>query len=232
MTPEGRPVALVEAVVFDMDGILFDTEHLWHEIRHNVAHENGGHWDEDDQRAVMGMNSLQWAAYMHDRCEVRLEPEAIFAEVVGRLRVHYRDDPPEYPGAREAVRALADRFKLGVASSSPLELIETAVQAVGLTPFFATLISSDLVARGKPEPDVYLAACAGLDVAPSSAAAVEDSTNGIRAAVAAGLTVIAIPNAAFPPAREAVGLARRTLASISELTVEVVETLGKEAVDG
>jgi HAD superfamily hydrolase (TIGR01509 family) len=222
----------IDTVVFDMDGVIFDTEQVWNAVRRDFAIANGGHWTETDQTAVMGDNSRQWSLYMREACEVRLSPEEILEGVLRGLRERYRHDLVVYPGAREAVAGLASRFRLGIASSSPRELIETALDVAGMRQHFLAVVSSDEVAHGKPEPDVYLAACARLQAEPARAAAVEDSTNGIRAAAAAGLAVIAIPNKEFPPAPEVVSLAREVLMSIADLTVEVVTSLLEEADDG
>jgi HAD superfamily hydrolase (TIGR01509 family) len=222
----------IDTVIFDMDGVIFDTEQVWHAVRRDFAIANGGHWTEADQAAVMGDNSKQWSLYMREKCEVPLPPEEIFEGVIQGLRERYRHELVVYPGAREAVAGLADRFRLGIASSSPLELIETALDVAGMREHFLVLVSSDEVSHGKPKPDVYLTACARLRAKPARAAAVEDSTNGIRAAAAAGLAVIAIPNREFPPPPEVVSLAREVLTSIADLTVEVVVSLSGEADDG
>jgi HAD superfamily hydrolase (TIGR01509 family) len=222
----------IDTVVFDMDGVIFDTEQVWHAVRRDFAIANGGHWTEADQNAVMGDNSKQWSLYMRQKCGVPLPAEEIFEGVLQGLRQRYRNELVVYPGARAAVAGLAGRFRLGIASSSPLELIETALDVAGMRRHFLVLVSSDEVSHGKPDPDVYLRACARLDAEPARAAAVEDSTNGIRAAAAAGLAVIAIPNKEFPPPQEVVSLAREVLTSIADLTVEVVVSLSGEADDG
>jgi HAD superfamily hydrolase (TIGR01509 family) len=223
---------IMDTVVFDMDGVIFDTEQVWHAVRRDFAIANGGHWTEADQNAVMGDNSRQWSLYMREKCGVPLLPEEIFEGVLQGLRERYRHELVGYPGAREAVAGLASRFRLGIASSSPLELIETALDVSGMRQHFLVLVSSDEVAHGKPAPDVYLKACERLQADSARAAAVEDSTNGIRAAAAAGLAVIAIPNKEFPPPPEVVSLAREVLTSIADLTVEVVVSLSGEADDG
>jgi HAD superfamily hydrolase (TIGR01509 family) len=215
----------LDAIVFDMDGVLFDTEQVWNVVRQEYAISHGGHWNEADQRAVMGDNSRQWSQYMHEECAISLPPEEIFAGVLAELRARYERELVVYPGAREAVAALAARYPLGVASSSPRELVETALRVSGMTKHFSIVVSSDEVLRGKPEPDVYLEACKRLGADPWRTVAVEDSTNGIRAAAAAGLRVIAIPNPEFPPSPDVVRMAHKVLTSIVGLTVETVESL-------
>jgi HAD superfamily hydrolase (TIGR01509 family) len=215
----------IDTVIFDLDGVIIDTEHVWHTVRRDFALAHGGHWDERDQPAVMGANSMQWAAYMREHSGVDLSDQEIYDEVIGGLRERYARDLPLVPGAREAVLRLAKKYRLGVASSSPTELIEDALELAGLRPQFAAVVSSDEVAQGKPAPDVYLEACARLRSSPGCSAAVEDSSNGIKAASAAGLAVIAVPNPDFPPTVEAVGAADLVLGSIAELTAEVVASL-------
>jgi HAD superfamily hydrolase (TIGR01509 family) len=166
---------------------------------------------------MMGMSSLEWSQYMHNELGVGLEPPAISAAVVEKLEQLYRRKLPLLHGAREAVRALAARWPLGLASSSNREIIDLVLELAGLTDAFTATVSSEEVARGKPAPDVYLEVARRLDVAPMECAAVEDSTNGLRAAAAAGMTVIAMPNAAFPPDDDALRLASAVITSLDEL---------------
>ncbi|OFV82474.1 MAG: hypothetical protein A2W26_01950 [Acidobacteria bacterium RBG_16_64_8] len=215
----------IDAVVFDMDGVLLDSEPVWNGVRDDFARAHGGRWTEEDQRALMGANSAQWVAYMRDHCGVELPHDEIFAGVMRALREWYAQDLPLFPGAREAVCAIAPHYRLGLASSSPRELIEYALQLAELRGCFAVVVSSDEVARGKPEPDVYREACARLGASAQRSAAVEDSANGILAAARAGLAVVAIPNPVFAPSTEALGCADVVLASIAELTVEVIGSL-------
>jgi len=214
---------LIEAVVFDLDGVLLDSEHIWDEVREQLARERGGRWHEEAQRAMMGMSSLEWSRYMHDEIGVPDAPEEISAEVVRRLEALYREHLPAMPGAREAVERLAARWPLGLASSSNRELIVLALQLLGVGDRFQATVSSEEVARGKPAPDVYLEAARRLGVSPGRAAAVEDSHNGIRAAKAAGMRVIAIPNRRFPPGENALAEADLVVETLAGLTAEAVE---------
>jgi HAD superfamily hydrolase (TIGR01509 family) len=215
----------IDTIIFDLDGIIIETEELWNQVRYKFAVTHGGHWGEGDQRLVMGANSMEWAASMRENNGVQLSDQAIYDGIIGALREEYARRLPLIPGAVEAVTGLAPDYRLGVASSSPLELIEYALELAGIRAAFACVLSSDDVGRGKPAPDVYLEACARLGGAPARSAAVEDSSNGIRAADAAGLAVIAIPNAEFPPASEALGLADVVLGSIKELDGALVRSL-------
>jgi HAD superfamily hydrolase (TIGR01509 family) len=214
---------VIEAVIFDLDGILLDSEQVWDEARERLAKERGGRWHENAQRDMMGMSSPEWSSYMHDVIGLPEPPEEINKEVVERLATLYGQHLPVIPGAREAVERLAARRPLGLASSSNRELIDLALELLGVKSLFRATVSSEEVARGKPAPDVYLEAARRLGVAPTHAAAIEDSENGIRAAKAAGMRVVAIPNPHFRPAEEALAQADVVLDSLAELTAEAVE---------
>jgi HAD superfamily hydrolase (TIGR01509 family) len=207
----------VNAVVFDLDGVIVDSEHVWDEARQELAGEHGLPWPEQASRDMMGMSSPEWSAYMRDVVGVPAEPEEISAEVVRRLEAIYRERLPLIPGAAEAVERIAARWPLGLASSSNRELIDLALELSGLAPFFRATVSSEEVARGKPAPDVYLEAASGLGVDPAACAAVEDSENGILSAKTAGMRVLAVPNPVYPPHDEALAAADVLLDSIALL---------------
>jgi HAD superfamily hydrolase (TIGR01509 family) len=211
-------ITRVEAVVFDLDGVILDTEELWDEVREGLARERGGRWSDTAQADMMGMSSPEWSAYMHDVVRLAEPPEEINREVVGRMLDRYSERLPLIDGAVDAVKRTAARWSLGLASSSNRELIDRALEVAGLARHFRATVSSEEVARGKPAPDVYLEAAGRLGVAANRCAAIEDSANGIRSAHAAGMRVVAIPNAAFPPPDEALALAAVVLPSIRELT--------------
>jgi HAD superfamily hydrolase (TIGR01509 family) len=214
---------VIDAVVLDMDGLLLDTEQLWDEVRENLARERGGRWSESAQGDMMGMSSPEWSRYMHDVVGLDEPPDEIADEVVRRMAERYREDLPLLPGAKDAVVRLAARWPLGLASSSNRPLIDLALEVGGLAPLFSATVSSEEVERGKPAPDVYLEATRQLGVEPARAAAVEDSRSGIRSAHAAGMRVIAIPNAHYPPDPETLGLADSVLSSLAELDANAVD---------
>ena len=214
---------MIDAVVLDMDGLLLDTEQLWDEVRENLARERGGRWSERAQSDMMGMSSPEWSRYMHDVVGLEEPPDEIADEVVRRMADRYREHLPLLPGAKEAVERLAARWPLGLASSSNRPLIDLALEVGGLAPLFSATVSSEEVERGKPAPDVYLEAMRQLGVEPTHAAAVEDSRSGIRSAHAAGMRVIAIPNAHYPPDPETLGLADSVLSSLEELDANAVD---------
>ena len=213
---------MIEAVVFDLDGVLLDSEQVWDEVREQLTLERGGRWHENAQRDMMGMSSTEWSRYMQDTLGLQEPPEEISAEVVRRLEDRYRRELPLLDGARETVERLAARWPLGLASSSNREVVDLVMEVSGLGRYFRVTVSSEEVAHGKPAPDVYQAAARGLEVEPESCAAVEDSSNGIRSANAAGMRVIAIPNPHFPPDADSLVLADVTLGSLAELTPATV----------
>jgi HAD superfamily hydrolase (TIGR01509 family) len=216
-------VTPTEAVVFDLDGVLIDSEHVWDEARQELAGKRGGRWTETASRDMMGMSSPEWSRYMRDVIGVPDPPEEISAEVVRRLERIYRRELPLFDGAGEAVERLANRWPLGLASSSNRELIDLVLELSGLERFFRATVSSEEVPRGKPAPDVYLEAARRLGVPPDHCTAIEDSENGILSAKAAGMRVFAIPNPLYPPNEDALAAADEALGSLADLTPEAVE---------
>jgi HAD superfamily hydrolase (TIGR01509 family) len=214
--------AALSAVVFDLDGVLIDSEGVWNAARKQVALEHGGRWPADAQRVMMGMSSTEWSAYMHDELAVTLGPEEISETVVARLQELYRVHLPLLPGARETVISFSGHWPLGLASSANRPIIELVLELARLSDRFAATVSSEEVAHGKPAPDVYLEAAHRIGVDPKRSVAVEDSSNGIRSAAAAGMRVIAVPNREFPPTDEALALAEEVVGSLEELTPERV----------
>jgi HAD superfamily hydrolase (TIGR01509 family) len=208
-------------VVFDLDGVLVDSEHLWDRARRELVAERGGTWRDDATHAMMGMSAPEWSRYVHEELGVDLAPTAISTAVVERLDRLYRERLPLLPRARETVIAAAERWPLGLASSANREIIDLVLELAELDACFDATVSSEEVAHGKPAPDVYLEAARRLRVAPTECAAVEDSTNGLRSAAAAGMTVVAIPNEAFPPSEDALQLATAVIHSLDELIPEL-----------
>jgi HAD superfamily hydrolase (TIGR01509 family) len=217
---------MIEAVVFDLDGVLIDSEPVWEQVRREVVASRGGHWAADAQQRLMGMSTGEWARYLGEDLGVGLPPDRVAALVIERMAARYTEHLPLMPGAVEAVRRLAARWPLGLASSSPPSLIDTVLDAAGLRGCFVTTLSTEQVAHGKPAPDIYLAVCDRLGRPPPTCAAVEDSTNGLRSAAAAGLRVIAIPHPRYPPDPGALGAAGLVLTSLDELTPDRVAALG------
>ena len=218
-------VGVIEAVVFDVDGVLIDSEPVWERVRRKFVADRGGRWADDAQDRMMGMSTAEWSAYLSADFGLRVPSAQVAEQVIAAMAAQYQARLPLLPGAVDAVRALAPRWPLAVASSAPRSLIDAVLDASGLRAAFTAAVSSEEVARGKPAPDVYLEAAARLGVPATACAAVEDSSNGLRSAAAAGLAVIAVPRPEYPPAAEALDLARLVLDSLTELTPGTIDAL-------
>jgi HAD superfamily hydrolase (TIGR01509 family) len=215
----------LQAVLFDQDGVLVDSEGAWDAARRAIVAESGGRWKDGATRAMMGMSAPEWSRYVRDELGVALEPEQISDRVVERLLAGYERELPLIPGAVEAVKRMAARWPVGLASSANREVIDAVLQASGLAGTFGATVSGEEVARGKPAPDIYLEAARRLGVDAARSAAVEDSTNGLRSAAAAGTLVVAFPNREFPPTPEALELAAVVLDSLDGLSPGMLERL-------
>jgi HAD superfamily hydrolase (TIGR01509 family) len=215
-------VATPDAVIFDLDGVLLDSEQRWNEAKQQLVRTAGGRWRDDAPTAMMGMSSPEWSAYMRDELGVPRDAAAINSEVVGLMEQGYARELPLLPGARAAVAALAAHWPLGLASSSNREIIDLVLELAGLDGAFAVTISSEEVARGKPAPDVYLEAARRLGIAPDRCVAIEDSANGLRAADAAGMAVVAVPNPHYPPGADALELSAASVSTPGEVTPELI----------
>jgi HAD superfamily hydrolase (TIGR01509 family) len=216
-----------DAVMFDLDGVLVDSEQLWNDAKRALVVAAGGSWREDAPRAMMGMSSPEWAAYLREHLGVDRDLDEINRGVVRRIEQLYRARLPLLPGALGAVHALQERWPLGLASSSNREIIDLVLDLGGLADAFVATVSSEEVPRGKPAPDVYLEAARRIGVNPNHCVAIEDSSNGLRAAVAAAMTVIAVPNPHYPPDEDALVLAAATVETIGEVTPQLVERVGQ-----
>jgi HAD superfamily hydrolase (TIGR01509 family) len=213
---------VTEAVAFDLDGVLVQSEEVWDDARRDLVRATGGRWTDQATREMMGMSSVEWSRYLHDRLDVPLAPVEINARVLGDVEERYRADVPWIPGAREAVHRVAACWPLALATSSNREIIDLVLEVGDLDRAFRATVSSEEVAAGKPAPDVYLEAARRLGVAPDRCAAIEDSTNGLLSAHAAGMRVVAVPNAAFPPAPRGLEVADVVLGSIAELDAAAI----------
>ena len=213
------------AVIFDLDGVLADSEQLWNQAKHEVVEDTGGRWRDDAPRAMMGMSSPEWSAYMRDQLAVPLSLHDINRRVVARMEELYRQDLPVLPGAVNAVRSVAASWPVALASSSNREIIDLFLRESELAEVFTAAVSSEEVARGKPAPDAYLEAAARLGLPARRCAAIEDSSNGLRSARAAGMPVVAIPNPHYPPDEDALALAAVVVDSIAQVTPALIRQL-------
>jgi HAD superfamily hydrolase (TIGR01509 family) len=218
-----NPTRVIDAVAFDLDGVLVDSEPLWEDARRRFTLANGGRWSADAQKTMMGMSSGEWGHFMAATLGVALPEPDIIQGVVDDREARYRDGVPLLPGAVEAVQRLSVRWPLGLASSANRPLIDTVLRVTGLDAHFATTVSSEEVAHGKPAPDVYLEVSRRLGVPPPRCTAIEDSTNGLLAARAAGMRVVAVPRAAFPPGPDALAAADAVVPDLSRLAVGVID---------
>ncbi|MGV9662213.1 HAD family hydrolase [Nocardia niigatensis] len=217
----------VAAIVFDMDGVLIDTEPIWEEVRREYVEEMRGRWLPDTQDRFMGMSTAEWSRYLsEDLLDGRRTPDEVAEDVISRMAARYGGHLPLMPDATATVRLLARTCPLGLASSSPRRLIDVVLDHMGVTDLFAATVSTEEVARGKPAPDGYLEAAARLGVDPDLCIAIEDSSNGLRAAHAAGMTVIAVPHPRYPPAVDALALTSYVAESLREVTPELVAEFG------
>jgi HAD superfamily hydrolase (TIGR01509 family) len=216
---------VIDAVIFDLDGVLVDSEPVWEQVRRDVVGELGGRWTDDAQQHLMGMSTAEWARYLSQDLHAGTSPDAVAALVIDRMQARYQNGPPLMRGAVDAVRRLASRWPLGLASSSPPVLIDAALEAGNLSTCFAVTMSTEQVPHGKPSPDIYLAVTERLGYPPASCAAVEDSTNGLLAAVAAGLRAVAVPHRHYPPEPAALRSAALVISDLSLLTVRAVASL-------
>jgi HAD superfamily hydrolase (TIGR01509 family) len=214
---------LIRAVIFDLDGLLLDSESAWDGARKALVAEHGLEWQEGATEAMLGMSAPEWSRYVRDTLGVPLEPEEISDRVVAHVLAAYEERLPLLAGAEAAVARVAERWPLALASSSNKQVIDRVMETSGWGEVFSVWVSSEEVARGKPAPDVFLEAARRLGTDPVEAAGIEDSRNGILAARAAALArVIAIPNHEFPPGAEALEAADVVLGSLDELTPDVV----------
>jgi HAD superfamily hydrolase (TIGR01509 family) len=181
---------MLGAVIFDLDGVLVDSEPWWGDARSAVADRHGGDWTPEDEARIKGANSREWSAAMRDRLGLRLARKTIEREVVDAMVARYeRDRPVAIAPGIAAVARLRGRYPLAVASSAHPRVIGAALRALGLADAFEVVVSADEVGAGKPAPDVYLEAARQLRLPAGDCLVVEDSPNGVRAAHSAGMRV-------------------------------------------
>lgn len=210
------------AVIFDLDGVLVNSEPVWEDVRRRYVADHGGQWQPDTQDRLMGMSTGEWARYLSDELGVQRTAEQVAADVVNEMVARYAADVPLVPGVYAVVRELARSWPLGLASSSPPRLIEAALTASGLGDAFAVALSSETVPQGKPAPDIYLTVAERMGQDPAACVAVEDSSNGVRAAASAGMVVIAVPDPRYPLDEDAQQRAGLVVDSLDAVTTDAV----------
>jgi HAD superfamily hydrolase (TIGR01509 family) len=215
----------IETVIFDMDGVIVDSEVYWFKSRQEFAQDLGLQWTDDDQRHAMGRNTIEWAEVMQHRLGLDWPLERIMADMIRRVNAHYDEYLPLRPGAVEAVRLAGQHFRLGLASGSPTSIIQHVMALTGLDEVFEVLVFGDDIPNGKPAPDIYLEALHQLAMPPSTALGIEDSSNGIRSLKAAGMWAIAAPSPGFPLAPEVLALADAKIDSLEDFSLTLVQSL-------
>lgn len=214
----------LKAVIFDLDGLLVDSEPVWFKVRTEMFGRYGMTWTHDDQKALMGRNTQSWIDYVHDKLGGKLSKREVETQTVEAMAGSYRKHEVRImPGAEIALEQSSKQFIVGLASGSPYVLIEAALKANGWAKYFSRILSSDDVPQGKPSPDVYVEIMKRMGVQPYESVVVEDSGSGILAGKAAGALVIAIPNERLMPAKEALDSANIVIRSLEAFS----EAIGK-----
>jgi len=212
----------IEAVIFDMDGVLVDSEVYWDESRVDFARDRGQIWTDEYQRLAMGRSTVGWAAVMQEQLQLAESIDDIIAEMKGRVIARYERRMPTRPGAIESVHRMKQHFRVGLASGSPTEIIKAVLRITGLDQVFEVMIYGDNIPRGKPAPDIYLEALKQLGVAPEAALGIEDSANGLRSLKAAGMAAVAAPSPGYPLPEDALMLADTHITTLENFTVGLV----------
>ena len=219
----------IQAVIFDMDGVLVDSEHYWIQSRQEFAQAHGRTWTPEMQQQVMGRSTAAWARVMREQLELDLPAEAIMDGIVGRVIAHYERELPLMPGALEAVRLAASAYRIALASGSPTAIIERVLDLTGLDSVFEHVLYGDDFEHGKPAPDIYLETARRLGLLPAECVGIDDSGNGVRALKAAGMYAIAAPSPGFPLPADILALADAHLAALTDFSLDMVRALDSRA---
>ncbi len=215
----------IEAIIFDMDGVLVDSEVYWDKSRVEYARDRDKVWTDVFQRLAMGRSTVGWARVMQEKLTLDESIDDIIAEMKARVIAHYEERMPTRPGALESVRHMKQHFRVGLASGSPTEIIKAVLRITELDQLFEVMIYGDDVPRGKPAPDIYLEALKALGVAPAVSLGIEDSANGLRSLKAAGMVAVAAPSPDYPLPDDALSLADEHIATLEDFTVELVRKI-------
>ncbi len=222
---------MITSVIFDLDGLLVDSEPMWTRAISEIVNRCGLDWTHADKLALMGTGTATWADYISKKLDRRMSNEEVIEEVLSRMvRYYHTGEVSLMPGAQEALEHCSENFSVGLASGSPKLLINAALSGANWRHFFSETVSSDEVDHGKPAPDVYLEAMKRMSITPQESVIVEDSSGGILAGKAAGAKVIAVPNPDMMPTADALRQADAVIDSLISLgrTLEKLNTEIKE----
>ena len=217
----------IEAIIYDMDGVLVDSEVYWDKSRVEFARDRGKTWTDEFQRLAMGRSTVGWAGVMREKLALDETIDDIIAEMKARVIAHYEERMPARPGALESVSHMRQHFRVGLASGSPTEIIKAVLSITGLDQIFEVMIYGDEVPRGKPAPDIYLEALQALGVSPAASLGIEDSANGLRSLKAAGMFAVAAPSPGFPLPPDALALADAHITTLEDFTVDLVRDIDR-----
>ncbi len=217
----------IEAVIFDMDGVLVDSEVYWDEARVDFARDRGKAWIDEYQRLAMGRSTVGWAAVMQDKLGLDESIDDIIAEMKSRVIARYEQRMPTRSDAIESVQRMKQHYRVALASGSPTEIIKAVLRITGLDQLFEVIIYGDDIARGKPAPDIYLEALTRLELLPAAAVGIEDSANGLRALHAAGMAAIAAPSPGFPLPPDILALADARIDTLEALDLSLIRRIEK-----
>ncbi len=215
----------IEAIIFDMDGVLVDSEVYWDKSRVDFARDRGKTWTDEFQRLAMGRSTVGWAGVMQEKLALDETIAEIIAEMKARVIAHYEERMPTRPGALESVSHMQQHFRVGLASGSPTEIIKAVLSITGLDQIFEVMIYGDEVERGKPAPDIYLEALKALGVPPAASLGIEDSANGLRSLKAAGMFAVAAPSPGFPLPDDVLALADAHITTLEDFTIDLVRDI-------
>ncbi len=219
----------IEAIIYDMDGVLVDSEVYWDKSRIEFARDRGKVWTDEFQRLAMGRSTVGWARVMQDKLALDETIDEIIAEMKARVIAHYEERMPTRPGALESVARMNEHFRVGLASGSPTDIIKAVLSITGLDQIFEVMIYGDEVPRGKPAPDIYLEALQALKVAPANSLGIEDSANGLRSLKAAGMFAVAAPSPEYPLPDDILALADAHITTLEDFTVALVRRIERKS---
>lgn len=215
----------IKAVIFDMDGVLVDSEVYWGQSREEFAKDRSKVWTDEFQREAMGQSTIGWAQVMKERLKLSQTVDEIIVEMKERVIAHYEGRMPTRPGALEAVQLAAENYRVGLASGSPTNIIQRVMQLTGLDQIFEVTVYGDSIAKGKPAPDIYIEAMKRLNITPEVTVGIEDSANGIRSLKAAGMYIIAAPSPDYPLSSDILAISHAHITSLEEFSVNLVNSL-------